>query len=269
MTQIPPFEETMLRAICNILGDTSDGLTGSEIGQLLRDCGIEDPLPSHTKRERLFEALYQRQRKDRVGNHVVAFICKAMNPVRYVGNPHIFEIRRSKLNQVLIFAGLALGQDGKLREISAAHTLTEAQERAGKLYRVLSNRQAHPDVLRFCQAELLQDNYFHAVFEATKSIADKIREKSGLTSDGSRLVDEAFGGDQPLLAFNTLQTETERSEHTGLMNLLKGLFGTFRNTTAHVPKIKWVIDEQDAVDMLTFTSLLHRRLDRCVRTRSS
>jgi len=268
MTSIPPFEETVLRAICNILGATNDGLTGSEIGQLLRDCGIEDPLPGSTKRDRLFEALYQRQHKDGVGNHVVAFIYKAMNPARYVSAPQIFESRRSQLNQVLAFAGLALGQDGKLQRTSAARTLTEAQERAGKLYRELLNRRAHPDVLRFCQAELLQDNYFHAVFEATKSIADKIREKSGLTSDGSRLVDEAFGGNPPLLAFNTLKTETERSEHTGLMNLLKGLFGTFRNTTAHVPKIKWVIDEQDAVDMLTFVSLLHRRLDQCVRVRN-
>lgn len=58
MALVPPFEETILRAICNILGDTSDGLTGSEIDQLLQDCGIEDPLPGYTKRERLFEALY-------------------------------------------------------------------------------------------------------------------------------------------------------------------------------------------------------------------
>lgn len=269
MTRVPPFEEEILHTICNILGDTSGGLTGSEIGQLLRDCGIEDPLPGHTKRERLFEALYRRQVNDGTGNHVVAFIYKAMNPVRYVREPHVFEDRRAQLNQALAFAGFTLGQDGRLRQASTARTLSEAQERAGKLYRELLGRQAHPDVLRFCPAELLQDNYFHAVFEATKSVADKIREKSGLSSDGSRLVDEAFGGDSPLLAFNTLQTETERSEHTGLMNLLKGLFGTFRNTTAHVPKIKWVIDEQDAVDILTFISLLHRRLDRCVRTRSS
>jgi len=80
------------------------------------------------------------------------------------------------------------------------------------------------------------------------------------------LVDEAFGGSSPLLAFNTLRTETERSEHKGLMNLLKGLFGTFRNTLAHAPKIKWNINEQDAIDMLTFTSYLHRKLDSCVRT---
>ncbi|HEY4636890.1 MAG TPA: TIGR02391 family protein, partial [Burkholderiales bacterium] len=26
----------------------------------------------------------------------------------------------------------------------------------------------HPDVLRFCRPELVQKNYFHAVFEATK-----------------------------------------------------------------------------------------------------
>jgi len=107
------------------------------------------------------------------------------------------------------------------------------------------------------------------VFEATKSVADKIRKKSGLTTDGARLVDEAFGfraGSHPVLAFNTLQTETEMSEHRGLVNLLKGLFGTFRNTTAHAPKIKWIIKEQDAFDMLTLTSLLHRRLDEAVRT---
>jgi uncharacterized protein (TIGR02391 family) len=164
---------------------------------------------------------------------------------------------------------IILGEDGKLREVTAARTLSEAQERAGKLYRELLARGAHPDILRFCRAELLQDNYFHAVFEATKSVADKIREKTSLTSDGSKLVDEAFSGTTPLLAFNTLRTETEHSEHTGLMNLLKGLFGTFRNTTAHTPKIKWVINEQDALDMLSFTSLLHRRLDNAVQTRSS
>lgn len=268
MAQIPSFDETTLRAICEVLGDTSMGLTGSEIGQILRDCGIDDPLPSVTKRHRLFEALYQRQSRDGCGNQVVAFIYAAMKPVRYVRDRNIFETRREALNQVLSFSGLNLGEDGQLQRTSATRTISEARERASRLRRALLDRQVHPDILRFCREELLRDNYFHAVFEATKSVADKIREKSGLTSDGSQLVDETFGGNLPLLAFNTLQTPTERSEHTGLINLLKGLFGTFRNTTAHVPKIKWVINEQDALDMLSLTSLLHRRLDNAVRTRS-
>ena len=237
MTQVPSFEETALRAICDILGDTSDGLSGSEIGRLLRDCGIEDLLPDHTKRERLFAALHQRQRKDGYGNHVVAFIYKAMNPVRYTRNPDVFENRRSQLNQALAFTGFFLGDDGKLRETAVTRTLTEAQERAGRLYKELLNRKVHADVLRFCRAELLQDNYFHAVFEATKSVADKIREKTSLTSDGNTLVEEVFGGTMPLLAFNTLRTDTEWSEHKGLVNLLKGLFGTFRNTTAHAESV--------------------------------
>ena len=269
MAEIPAFDHTNLRAICDILGDTSSGLTGSEIGQLLQGCRIDDPLPTHTKRLRLFEALNIRQQKDRCGNHVVAFFQKAMNPVRYVGRADIFEDRRSQLNQALSFSGLYLGSDGKLSKVIPARNLTEAQKRADRLRNELISRRVHSDVLKFCRAELLQDNYFHAVFEAAKSVAEKIRDKSSLTDDGTDLVDMAFGLGKsrvPMLAFNSLQTKTERSEQTGLMNLMKGLFGTFRNTTAHAPKIKWVITEEDALDMLSLASLLHRKLDQAVRT---
>jgi uncharacterized protein (TIGR02391 family) len=124
----------------------------------------------------------------------------------------------------------------------------------------------HPDVLRFCREELLVNNYFHTVFEATKSVAEKIRQKTGLTTDGSELVDTAFAfkNQIPHLALNSLQTESEKSEQKGFMNLLKGLFGTFRNTTAHAPKITWPIDKQDALDILSLVSLVHRRIDTAV-----
>ena len=51
------------------------------------------------------------------------------------------------------------------------------------------------------------------------------------------------------------------------MNLIEGLFGAFRNMTAHTPKIYWNITEQDALDILTTISLIHRRLDTAIRTR--
>jgi len=51
------------------------------------------------------------------------------------------------------------------------------------------------------------------------------------------------------------------------LNLLKGLFGTFRNTTAHAPKFTWRIKEQDALDILSMVSLVHRRLDNAVEAR--
>jgi len=111
---------------------------------------------------------------------------------------------------------------------------------------------------------LLQENYFHAVFEATKSVAQKIRDKTGLTGDGADIVDEALRISAPLLAINALRTETEQSEQKGFANLLKGMFGTFRNPTGHAPKISWSIKEEDALDLLSMLSYFHRRLDAAV-----
>ena len=71
----------------------------------------------------------------------------------------------------------------------------------------------------------------------------------------------------PHLALNSLQSESEKSEQKGFVNILKGLFGTFRNTTAHAPKIVWKIEEQDALDILSMVSLIHRRLDNSVEAR--
>lgn|SRR5262245_34117346 len=269
MTAIPKLDEANLQAIADILADTDEGLTGSEIGRFLRERGFSDPLPQMTKRHRLYAALREKQNADRCANNVLGFITHAMNPVRHVGYRDYFQSQRGKLNGVLAFSGLALGEDGQLRQIQAARTLTEAEAAASALRKALLERKVHPDVIRFCRAELVDDNYFHAVFEATKSVAEKLRQKTGLTSDGAQLVDEALAigkAGHPRLAFNSLTTDSERSEHNGLLNLIKGLFGAFRNTAAHAPKIHWTVTAQDALDILTTISLVHRRLDTAVRT---
>ncbi len=192
-----------------------------------------------------------------------------MDPVTYSSDHDLFQERRDRLNGALAFAGIEIGQDGKARRLEKpARTITEAQERAGRLRRELVERKVHPEVLRFCQPELVAENYFHAVLEASKSVFERVRRMTGLDADGSRLVDQAFGtsSGEPLVAFNSLRTETERSEHNGLMNLMKGLAGAFRNPTAHAAKISWPIGEQEALDILAFVSMLHRRLDSAVTT---
>jgi uncharacterized protein (TIGR02391 family) len=88
---------------------------------------------------------------------------------------------------------------------------------------------------------------------------------SGVQADGAKLVDMVFLGDHPILAINSLQTETEKSEQKGFAELLKGCFGAIRNPLAHEPKILWN-GEDDAADYLSLISLLHRRLDDCVLT---
>lgn len=249
--------------------DTSTGLTGSEIGRYLRECVISDPDPGMTKRIRLYEALVARQRSDGCANHICSFVQRVMNPVLHVQSPGYFESKQAELNRVLAFEGLKLNDEGKFERCKQARTISDVQATADQLRGRLVDRGVHADVLKFCRAELVEGNYFHAVLEAAKSVSQKIREKTGFTSDGSDLVDEAFGIGQKqysVLAFNALLTDSEKSEHKGLMNLMKGFFGTFRNPTAHAPRIAWKITEQDALDMMTIASLLHRRLDEAVKT---
>jgi hypothetical protein len=170
MAVIARFNEPNLQAICEILGDTGAGLTGSEIRRFLRECGFPDPLPSMTKRHRLNAAFLEKQNSDGCANNIVHFVIHVMNPVRHVGNREYFESQRGKLNGVLAFSGLTLGEDGKIREVKAAQTLTESEALASALRRTLVERRVHPDVLAFCRAELLVDNYFHAVFERRRAL---------------------------------------------------------------------------------------------------
>jgi uncharacterized protein (TIGR02391 family) len=264
MTTIPFINNNQLEAICKVLADTHKGLTGSEIGRLLKQLGINDPDPSMTKWVRLYNALAAEQNGDRRGARVCKFIVEAMDPVRFSGQIEKFEERRDALNQVIALIGYRLDEDRKLRKVETAKTLADAEERANRLRTELRRRDVHPDVLKAWQARLLRQDYFYAVLEAAKSVAEKIRRKSGLTTDGAKLVDGAFDipkNGYPILAFNSLQTDSEKSEHSGLVNLIKGFFGAFRNPIAHQPEHTWHVSEQDAFDLLTIASLIHRRLD--------
>jgi len=84
------------------------------------------------------------------------------------------------------------------------------------------------------------------------------------TSDGSTLVDDTLGGNEPLLRINELTTDSHRSEQKGFVNLVKGVFGTFRNPTAHAPRIEWPISERDALDLFSIASYVHRRINDAV-----
>jgi uncharacterized protein (TIGR02391 family) len=255
------FSQSELEAIAQALADTEEGLTGSEIGQILATLKMTDPNPGITKWKRLLNAFAESQNYSHNRRAIVEFIRRAMRPEKYAKCPGRFETMRANLNRALAFCGMAVDATGQIRVVDRAETLPEAQRRADDLRTALTTRGVHPDVLRFCRAELVADNYFHAVLEATKSIADKIRTKSGLSEDGAKLVDIALCGSAPRLAINDLATESQRSEQTGFANLVKGVFSMFRNPTAHEPRILWAMNKRDAEDLLSLAPLIHRRPD--------
>lgn len=266
MASVDPLPTGVLRRICDVLGDTADGLTGRQIAALLAEARIDDP-GEMTKRDRLFEALRARQARDGAANAVLGCVKLALSPDRFLDRPDAFDSWRGQINEALAFVGLSVSEQGTIERLArAAATLSEARARANRFREALRERNVHHLVISGCATEIEDENYFHAVFETTKSLADRIRTLAGLTEDGTTLVDRAFGrsGGLPVLALNKLESRTDQSEHDGYANMLRGLFGAFRNTTAHRPKVTWPISEQDALDMMTTASLLHRRLDSAV-----
>jgi uncharacterized protein (TIGR02391 family) len=125
-------------------------------------------------------------------------------------------------------------EDEALELLVGREALDTDQRRADDLRAELKRRNVHADVLHFCRAELLQQSYFHAVLEASKSIADKLRSKTGKDGDGSALVDATCSlNSGPLIAFNNLTTEWERSEQTGIAMLTShGMVSTRRPPAA-------------------------------------
>lgn len=255
------FTESQVIAIAHALGDTTEGLKGTEIEYILATCKIDDVEPTAAKWIRLQNAFARDQNKRQHRRHIVEFIRRAMRPERYAREPDRFERMRMNVNRALAFAGIVVTEAGTLEKAEATQTLSEAQRRARQLRGDLLGRDVHPDILTFCTEELLADNYFHAVLEAVKGVMDKIRQQTGLTDDGMTLIDRALAGDPPMLAINALSNENEKSEQRGFANLVRGATGMFRNPTAHAPRLHWKMTKEDAEDLFSLLSLIHRRLD--------
>lgn len=265
MANVPAWPGEIIQGVADVLGATDTGLTGSEIGHLLRVVKAPDPTPEATKRHRLYNGLVQKQNTIGFANSTVAFIREAMAPVRSRNDPRLFSLRQQDLNEVLVHIGLRVNAKGQVAKGPHASTLSEAAERASSIRAELRRRGTHDEVLRFCTEEILTKDNFHAVLEATKSVPDRIRALTGLMSDGVAVVDEALGlGSGPLLRINLLADDSDASEHKGFANLIRGLLGLYRNPTAHSPRINRSVSEDELLEALTTISMVHRRLDSAI-----
>lgn len=251
------FSDGGVEHIARIIGEA---FVGGTIDRMLTKAGV--PLTNEsTKWRRIDSSLRAQQACTSCGNCVLSFIRQAVNPQQWVGQKANFEELRTALNEVLIFDGIEIHPDGQLVARKAARTHDEAAALSRRLRDGVVARGGHAQVFRYCSTELVQGDAFNAVFEAIKGLAERVRELTGLDLDGHELVAAALEGQSPAMALNTRRTETERNEQRGVANLMKGLFGAFRNPPAHEPRVNWHVSEADALDVLSTVSLIHRRLD--------
>src|SRR5476651_2118284 len=93
----PTIRSYHLESICKVIADSSDGLTGSEIGKILRDCNIIDTDPGITKWMRLYNAFVNCQNSAQCSNKILNFLTNSMQPARYLGKDALFHFRLNEL----------------------------------------------------------------------------------------------------------------------------------------------------------------------------
>lgn len=262
-----PLSDGVLQGLARIMGDTNDGLKGSEIGRYLSMVGIVDYSPGITKWQRLFNAFTVYQNDTQCCNAILNFCKNYFEPTRFINSDKLlFEQQRVDTNRLLAFAGYEITPRGTIIKTTKIATISEAEERANSLKHELKARNTHREIFRFCYPELLADDYFHAVEEALKGLFERIREISCIYGkDGADLIDTVLSTKAPKMLINRFQTDSEISEHKGFAAMLKAVYSLFRNPEVHTPRIKWPMDKTEALDIFGIVSLCHRKLDKAIR----
>jgi len=101
-------------------------------------------------------------------------------------------------------------------------------------------------------------NFTNAILDSIYFLSDLIREKTGLEADGVSLVGQAFGGKNPKLKINKLQTESEQNVQSGIEHILRGVYQAFRNPRSHE---KFTDNQDDAASIIVFIDYLVKIID--------
>jgi uncharacterized protein (TIGR02391 family) len=259
------FDDITLRNLADLI---SEMLTHTKISEHLSGAGILESQRGTNKTDRLFYAIKERQEQDKCGNNVLSFVMRLLNPKRY-SDENAFEKDRTSINEKLVYDGIEIDKSGQPRQVAKAKTITEAKSRSLKIKEKVHGIGVHREILPYCEAEWLKENYFHAILEITKSVAQRLRQISGYTSDGSDLVDDCFGlgkDKKPMLAFNTLKSPSDESEHKGFGNFCKGFFSMYRNPKAHNPKILEETQLTHMTEVLVVATIIQNKLDNTFKT---
>lgn len=114
--------------------------------------------------------------------------------------------------------------------------------------------------LRDARSRFLDGQYSNAVFEATRSIEVRVRALAAPNdrrASGVPLMRSSFGEIGPLT-----DPEQDKGWSDGMRDLFAGVFGVYRNDTAHARNEEAYQDPEEVARIILLADLLHGHLDR-------
>jgi uncharacterized protein (TIGR02391 family) len=218
-----------------------------------------------TKWKRLNHATIFECIKNKSAKPFFRIIEDILNPIHFRDNPEGWESARKAVNFSLRFYGHEVADSGKVIKTTETKTYSEAVARSKNLIDKLEPFKIHNTVLKFCNPELLEENYYHTIHEASKSTLSRIRELNQSSSDGAKLIEKSFSTKNPslILQNNMLLSDSDKNDYNALKHLLLTINFSYRNTTAHKAKIFNPKSELDAITALIMISNAHYLLDKC------
>lgn len=116
----------------------------------------------------------------------------------------------------------------------------------------------HPEITAEARPRFEGAHYADAVESALKIVAQKVRNRAGITLDGSDLMHTAFSPSKPFLIFRDPIPATQRAMQQGYMEMFAGAMTGVRNPKAHgIVKL----DQRRAIHFLFVASLLADKVD--------
>lgn len=124
----------------------------------------------------------------------------------------------------------------------------------------------HPLIVKVSKERFEVEQYADAVEAAFKTINNSVKKIVGEASseelDGVKLMQKAFGRDNPIIQLNDLISQTDKDIQQGYMFMFSGAMLGIRNPKAHEVE---EITKSDAIRKLHFASMLMFKLDSRVK----
>lgn len=262
---IAKFDDLALKNFACVLASI---LTHGRITEMLALCNIPQAEGAN-KQDRLYYAFKRIQDSNGCGNNVIDFIQKTITPKRY-NDSQEFENDKAAINEKLLYEGFEINEKGQIQQCKKAQTISEAKERSQKIKTKIRGMRIHSEIIKYCDEEWLNEDYFHAMEEVAKSVFDRLRKMTGIQQDGGVLATTCFSlgkAGLPILALNRLETESEKSEQKGFMNFCTGFYGLYRNPKAHNARVNEEVKLEQFAEVLVVASIIHERLDHVYQTR--